>query len=206
MPSASSTYVYDSANECERLERQAALLGPERVLRGVRPPPGARILDAGCGSGAAARIIAGRHPETEVIGLDFSQDYVTYAGHRAEMERLRNLSFRQGDIQTLPFLDASFDIIWSQFVLYFLSKPEAAVAEFRRVLRPGGGVVIALHEGLLHHPENPSLQARLDRVRSGLLDIFLARRLPLMLRDAGFADIAVQIEVSVAAAAHCGAG
>ncbi|MGG5890948.1 class I SAM-dependent methyltransferase, partial [Falsiroseomonas sp. HC035] len=181
MPSAPSDYVYDSANECDRLERQAALLGPERVLRGVFPPPGARILDAGCGSGAAARVIAGRHAETEVIGLDFSQDYIAYAGHRAKMEGLRNLSFRQGDIQALPFLDASFDIIWSQFVLYFLSKPEAAVAEFRRVLRPGGRVVIALHESLLHHPENPFLQARLDRVRTGLLDICLARRLPLML-------------------------
>jgi SAM-dependent methyltransferase len=195
MPKPSAGYVYDSANECDRLERQAALLGPERVLRAVQPPSGARILDAGCGSGAAARIIARHYPEVNVVGLDFSHDYVAYAGRRAEEEGLRNLTFQQGDVQALPFPDASLDIIWSQFVLYFLARPGAGVAEFRRVLRPGGRVVVALHESLLHHPDNPSLQARLDRVMPGLLDIRLARRLPMMLRAAGFADVVVEIEL-----------
>jgi SAM-dependent methyltransferase len=197
MPKSSSGYVFDSANECDRLERQAALLDPERLLRAVRPPSGARILDAGCGSGAVSRIIAKRHPDAEVVGVDVNPAYVSYAARRAKEEGLDNLSFQPGDVQALLFPDTSFDLVWTQFVLYFLPRPEAALAEFRRLLRPGGQVVIALHENtyLAHAPENPSLQDRLERVIPGLLDVRLARRLPLMLRAAGFADVAAEVEL-----------
>ena len=197
MPKSGQDYVYDSARECERLERQTALLDPERLLHAVRPAPGARILDAGSGSGAVARMIAERHPDTEVVGMDLKPDYVAYARRFAEARGLANLSFEEGDVQALPFPDASFDRVWSQFVLYFLPRPEAAIAEFRRVLRPGGRVAVALHEGtfMTLYPESLALQARTERVTLGLQDLRIARRLPLMLRAAGFADITVEVEL-----------
>jgi SAM-dependent methyltransferase len=197
MPKSPTDYVYDSTQECERLERQAALLNPARILHAVRPVAGERILDAGSGSGAVARIIAECRPDLEVVGLDLKPDYVAYARATAAARGLANLSFEQGDVQALPFPDASFDRVWSQFALYFLPRPEAAVAEFRRVLRPGGRVVVALHEGtfMTLHPENAALQARTERVTLGLQDLRIARRLPLMLRAAGFTDVTVQVEL-----------
>ncbi len=197
MATQSSGYVFGSTIECDRLERQAALQGIETHLRHFRMAPDARILDAGCGSGVIARLLASHRPGGDVVGVDVNPGHVAYARDRAAAEGLTNLSFEVGDLNRLPFADASFDVIWSHFVLYFLPYPEAALREFRRVVRPGGTVLIALGESsyLMNFPEDPALQARLERVMPGLLDIRLARKLPLMLSAAGFGGISVEIEL-----------
>ena len=190
-------YVFHSGNECDRLERQAALQGIERHLRHLPLQAGARALDGGCGSGAMARLLAAHHPAAEVVGIDLNPDYVIYARDRAAREGLRNLTFETGDLQALPLADASFDVVWSQNVLFFLPRPDAAVGELRRVLRPGGTLLIALHDSslLTNFPEDRELQERLERVMPRLGDIRLARKLPLMLREAGFRDISVLAEM-----------
>jgi ubiquinone/menaquinone biosynthesis C-methylase UbiE len=197
MATKPSDYVFHSSSECDRLERQAALQGIERHLRHLPLRAGARALDGGCGSGAMARLLAARHPAAEVVGVDLNPDCVTYARDRAAREGLRNLTFETGDLQALSLADASLDVVWSQMVLYFLPRPDAAVGEFRRVLRPGGTVLIALHDSplLTNFPEDRELQERLERVMPGLADIRLARKLPLMLRKAGFRDISVVAEM-----------
>jgi ubiquinone/menaquinone biosynthesis C-methylase UbiE len=133
-----SNYALDSTNECDRLERQAALDGLERHLRHLPHLPGGKLLDAGCGSGAMSRLIASHHPHFEVVGIDLNPAYISYAQDLGRAAALDNLTFEQGDLRALPFTPASFDVIWSRFVLYFLPNPEAAIAEFRRVIRPGG--------------------------------------------------------------------
>ena len=196
MPVAPSDYVLDSTNECDRLERQAVLMELPHLLRHVRVPDRARILDAGCGSGAMARLLASHHPDAEVVGIDLNPGYVAYARERASAEGLANLSFEVGNLQNLPFPDASFDFVWSQFVLYFLPSPEAAIREFRRVLRLGGTVAVTLQEGGLttHSPVEPDLQARAEKVIFGLMDAQVARRTAPMLLAAGFEGISVAIE------------
>src|SRR5450631_3747732 len=114
-------YVLDSADECGRLERQAVLDGLERYLRHLPKRSRARVLDAGSGSGAMARLMASSHPEWDIVGVDFNPAYVAYARDRA---RSANLSFEQGDLRAMNFADSSFDVIWSRFVLYFLPSPE----------------------------------------------------------------------------------
>ena len=64
-----------------------------------------------------ARLMASTHPEWDMVGVDFSPAYIAYARDRS---RFANLSFEQGDLRALNFADASFDVIWSRFVLYFL--------------------------------------------------------------------------------------
>jgi ubiquinone/menaquinone biosynthesis C-methylase UbiE len=86
-----------------------------------------------------ARLMASTYPEWDVVGVDFNPAYVAYARDRG---RLANLSFEQGDLRALKFTDASFDVIWSRFVLYFLPSPEDAIREFRRVLRPGARLLL----------------------------------------------------------------
>ena len=99
-------------------------------------------------------------------------------------------------MRRLPYPPASFDVVCSHNVLFYISDHEAGLREFRRVIRPGGQLVAALrHCTLLGNvPEDPNLQRRLERVVFSLADVLLARRLPLMLRDAGFRDINVEIE------------
>jgi SAM-dependent methyltransferase len=56
------------------------------------------------------------------------------------------VTFEKGDLQDLRFAPATFDVVWSQFVLYFLEDPKRAMQGFRRITKPGGKVVAALHQ------------------------------------------------------------
>jgi SAM-dependent methyltransferase len=89
-------------------------------------------------------------------------------------------------------------VIWSRFVLYFLPNPAEAIAEFMRVLRPAGSLIVTLHNWttLVHYPEDPSLQDRQRRVHaSAIADMHLAPKLPSMLTAAGFSDVSAEIEL-----------
>jgi SAM-dependent methyltransferase len=96
-----------------------------------RHPSGECLLDAGCGSGYALRRFAARG--LNCTGLDASRTMVEYA-------RMINpaLDIRRGDVEHLPFEDASFDYVLSIEVIRYLADPRHALQEFRRVLRPGG--------------------------------------------------------------------
>jgi ubiquinone/menaquinone biosynthesis C-methylase UbiE len=193
----SPSYPFHNAEECERLERQTELRGIERNLRYFDVPARGRVLDAGCGSGAMTRLIASRHPDSEVVGVDLNPGYVAWARDRATIGGINNLSFQVADVQRLLFEDASFDIIWSEHVLWYVPDPEIAVREFRRVIRPGGTLLVALNDSPLitNLPEDRQLQERLESIMDSMfLNPTIARKLPLMLRETGFDDISVAFE------------
>jgi ubiquinone/menaquinone biosynthesis C-methylase UbiE len=194
---SSFDYVLDSANECERLERQAIIDGLERHLRHLPNLSRARILDAGCGSGALARTIASHNPNWDVVGVDLNSAYVAYATSRGQEAKLENLVFKQGNLQALDYEAAAFDIVWSRFVLYFLPDPNVALAEFMRVIRPAGWLIFSLHNlpTMIHYPEDSNLQDRERRVLASLANWQIVPRLPSMLSAAGFCDISVEIEL-----------
>jgi SAM-dependent methyltransferase len=106
-------------------------------------PPAAprRVLDVGCGTGplaaaaAAAAAEAGGTAGPAVIGIDLSQAYLDYA--RAHHPDSR-LAFQLGDACALDFPDRSFDWVLSHLVLHFVPRSDDAIAEMRRVTRPGG--------------------------------------------------------------------
>jgi SAM-dependent methyltransferase len=157
----------------------------------------ARILDAGCGSGALARTIASHKPNWEVFGVDLNPSYIAYATVRSKEARLNNLSFEQGNLQSLSFENNSFDVIWTRFVFYFLPDPAAAIAEFKRIIRPSGLIVFSLHNWrtTVNYPEDPRLQDRERRVFAGLADWQVTEQLPSMLTSAGYCDVSVEIEL-----------
>jgi SAM-dependent methyltransferase len=192
----SRPYVIHSASECDRLERQAALAGIEGHLRFVPVRPGAQILDAGCGSGSMARLFAARHPRSQVTGIDLRTDYLAYARQRSAREGLRNLDFQEGDIFRLPFPDGTFDVVWSKYVLQWVKAPQAAIAEFARVAKPGGLVACCNYDGfgVTHWPEDQDLQSLVERVFPELVDPFIGRKLAPLLHAAGLVDIAVDFE------------
>jgi ubiquinone/menaquinone biosynthesis C-methylase UbiE len=197
MSGRSRPYAIHSDGECDRLERQAMLAGLEEhlaMLTGL--PPLTSILDAGCGSGSMARLLAAKYPNAQVVGVDLRSDYVAYARERARGERLENLRFERGDIFHLPFGNGAFDLVWSKYLLQWLKEPAPAVAELRRVTSPGGSVICSSFDGfaVTHWPEDPILQADAERVFSGLVDPFIGRKMASLFAQAGLTNLAVHFE------------
>jgi SAM-dependent methyltransferase len=102
-------------------------------------PNDRRWLDVGCGTGALTQDILARANPSAVTGLDPSDGFVSYA--RAHVQDPR-ATFQLGDAQSLPFKDGEFDAAVSGLVLNFVPRPEQALAEMKRVLRPGGTAAV----------------------------------------------------------------
>lgn len=189
-------YVLDTAIECTRLDRQVPIQGEETILRHIPPNPGSTLLDAGSGSGAPARLIARHHPGTQVIGADMNEAYCAYANRRADDEGLTNFKALVTDLTNLPFADNTVDMTWSQYVVYFIADPQAALREFARVTKPGGEVVIRLDERTmtLNEPEDPNIQPRVEILIDSILSGWRNKRLPGMFWEAGFTDVRVDVE------------
>jgi len=99
------------------------------------------LLDAGCGTGLFSIGIARDGKVRRIEGLDASAGMLAVAGREAGRLGLESLRFRQGDVCALPFDDSSFDGVVSAGLIPCLNRPELALGEFRRVLRPGGRLI-----------------------------------------------------------------
>ncbi len=101
-------------------------------------PSGLRWLDVGCGSGALSEAVITMQNPVEVIAIDQSEDFVSTA-----QQRLGNMvKCKMGDALSLPLDDTSVNISVSGLVLNFLSEPEKALEEMRRVTKKGGTVAV----------------------------------------------------------------
>jgi ubiquinone/menaquinone biosynthesis C-methylase UbiE len=103
----------------------------EPLLDAVEAGRGVRLLDVACGPGYVAATAAKRG--VEVVGLDFSAPMVAEAKRRHPA-----VEFREGDAETLPFPEKSFDAVVMNFGILHLGRPDLALHEACRVLRPGG--------------------------------------------------------------------
>lgn len=99
---------------------------------------GARVLDAGCGTGGLILRLRERHPDWHYAGIDF----MPIAGELARQRCGPQVDVRVASVTELPFADASFDAVVSADVVCQVENPEVAAKEFFRVLRPGGTVVL----------------------------------------------------------------
>lgn len=105
---------------------------------------GERILDVGCGTGSLTLTLPEIADIAAATGVDFGATYVAYAAARNTDPRI---TFREADARALPFPDAAFDRAFSMLVLQFIPDAVRAVAEMRRVVRPGGTVTAAAWDG-----------------------------------------------------------
>lgn len=103
-----------------------------------------QALDAGCGTGAFLVPLARRlTPQgATVIGLDLAEGTLGQARARVQAEGLP-VNCVIGDVEALPFDDGSFDLVLANYMLYHVPNLEQAIAELRRVLRPGGMLLAA---------------------------------------------------------------
>lgn len=97
-------------------------------------PPGSRILEVGCGTGRTACYLA--RQGFAVTGLDLRPEMLVKAAARSASEQL-HVDWVEGSVTALPFPDETFDVVLAESVTNFTHIPEA-LAEYYRVLRPGG--------------------------------------------------------------------
>jgi len=99
------------------------------------------VLDVACGSGIVTCAFA--TVASHVTGIDLTPAMLKQAEILAQQKSLTNLSWQQGDIETLPFPDASFSIVLSRYAFHHFLQPNVVLSEMVRVCRPGGRVLIA---------------------------------------------------------------
>jgi len=132
------------------IDRQIRPLGLAAMQR-LAPAPGEQVVDVGCGCGDTSLELARRvGPEGGVLGLDISAPMLEVARGRAEAAGAHNLAFREADAQTAA-LPGGRDAVFSRFGVMFFADPEAAFANLRRSLRPGGRLAFVCWRPL---PEN----------------------------------------------------
>jgi SAM-dependent methyltransferase len=97
---------------------------------------GENVLDVGTGTGVVA--ITAARAGAEVTGLDLTPELLDEARENARIAQMEQIVWSEGDAEALPYPDRSFDVVVSQFGHMFAPRPEAAVSEIHRVLKPGG--------------------------------------------------------------------
>lgn len=149
--------------------------------------PESRVLDVGCGPGS---ITIGLRPAAWVLGVDVEPGQLALA--RAAAQRLSTVDFLAASVYHLPLPDESVDIAFSHALFEHLARPADALAELRRVVRPGGSIALSTSDWSRAklRPRTGNVDAALRghfllRKRSGG-DPFAGRRLAENVEQAGF--------------------
>lgn len=150
--------------------------GP-RIAEAAAIEPGQDVLDVGCGTGVLALAAAKRAGAGgRVVGLDPNEQMLAVARRKPAA-----VTWQPGRAESLPFADASFDAVVSQFALMFFESKPTAIAEMLRVLRPRGRLAIAVWDALERAPGYLALTGLLRELfGSGVAD---AMRAPFALGD-----------------------
>ena len=190
-------YVHGySEREAKRLKDQANAL--DNLLHHDSTwDDGSLILEAGCGVGAQTKIIAPANPGSKFISIDISHESIVQAGELINNLGIKNVEFRQADIFNLPFENGHFDHIFVCFVLEHLSHPHVALTELKRVLKPGGTIMVIEgdHGSTYFHPDSEEAreavqcQVLLQKMNGGNANI--GRQIYPLLNENGFQNINV---------------
>ncbi|MEV7025337.1 methyltransferase domain-containing protein [Kitasatospora sp. NPDC093558] len=188
-------------NELARLARQATLSWAKEanLLRAYGLRADHDVLEVGSGPGYISELMLREIPEGTLTCLELEEHLMDYArGYLADAGP--RLTLVNGSVLESPLADESFDLAYARLVIQHVPGPEKALAEIHRMLRPGGRVVIADVNDEVWGWVSPDLgtpafqevlQARIDLQVERGGDRLIARRLPRLLREAGFTDVRV---------------
>jgi SAM-dependent methyltransferase len=198
--------------EQERLQRQAQELAHEArwLLDQIDVGAGARVVEIGCGPQGCLDLLSERvGPTGSVVGVERSEDAANLARRFAADHKLANVEVLNGDARAIGLPRGTFDLATARLVLVNVPQPEEVVAEMVALTRPGG--TVALHEAdyWISQVCDPPLPAweRLFEVfltysTMNGIDLFVGRKVPRMLREAGLVDVQVNPLIHVYPPGH----
>ncbi len=156
------------------------------AIAALSPRDGETLLELGCGPGRALQALLHVARRSKVIGIDWSDVMLAQAARRNRLAvATGGLKLIGGDFAKLPLIDAIADAILAVNVVYFMAN-SAALGEARRVLRPGGRMVLYATHG--------SIMRRWPFAAPDTHRLFDHKRLRALLVDAGFASDFIRIE------------
>ena len=176
-----------------RLERDARFVLP-LLQRGLA------MVDVGCGPGTITLGLAERVAPGRVLGIDIDADRIAMAAEASRRAGIVNAAFRTADATALPVPADSIDIVFANGLIEHPPDPAAIVAEFARVLRPGGRVALRSPDwgAVVVEPAGPDLLRAIDLrnawQRYGCGDPEAGRKLTGLLAAAGFTEITAGAE------------
>lgn len=200
-----------SETEELRLKRQIADLAPlsDAHLAEVGIKAGERVVDLGCGPGGVLHLLGKRvGPTGSVLGIERSPHFVELARRFASDLALTQVEVREGDAYNTGLPRRSFDGAHMRLVLVNVPKPELIVREMVALVKPGGWVASfeADFEALLIDPPLEAhtrlMSAYRENARRQGIDLFIGRRTHQMFREAGIADISVDVVVQAHPPGH----
>jgi len=140
------------------------LITRERLLEALEPGAGERILEIGPGTGYYTLDVAARLAGGSLAAFDVQQEMLDHLTREAAGRGLDNVETTVGDARALPYPDSSFDAAYLVTVLGEVPDQEAALRELRRVLKPGGRLVVGeLALGDPHYVSSRALRERAAR-------------------------------------------
>jgi ubiquinone/menaquinone biosynthesis C-methylase UbiE len=173
-----------------------------RTIERLALPPGAAVLDVGCGTGASALPAAERvGPRGRVIGVDLAERLLATARQKAERHRLANIEFKSGDMERLGYPDDRFDAVVSVFSIFFVTDMVRQVHELWRMVRPRGSLAITTWGPRMFEPGTTHWWNAVRDLRPDLVpDVSPWSRITEpqavrdLLREAGIVDVDVVAE------------
>jgi len=175
----------------------------QKLCETVAAKPGERLLEVGSGSGIVCRMLASQlQPSGQVVGVDISPEMTTEAQKYAFAEEIaRGITFETGTAESLPYPEASFDGALAARLLLHAAEPDTVIREMKRVVKPGGRVVVMdwdFDTVTVDHPDR-ELTRRLLHWRNDHHggNNWSGRQLWRRMREAGFQNLSVHPWVSV---------
>lgn len=151
--------------------------------------PGDTVLDLGCGAGLDL-VLAAQHtgPAGRVIGIDSNADMLARARANAQAAGMGRIELHEGQVEALPIPDSCADWVISNCVLNLSSDKPAAFREIRRVLKPGGRMLVS---DLVADDLPGWVSAHADLYAACIAGVVSEERYETLARDAGLEDVAV---------------
>ena len=113
-----------------------------QVIRALRIPPGAKVLEVGAGTGMA---LSAYPSHAQVIGVDLARDMLEHAQERIDRHGWRHVTVREMDAMNLTFADSTFDYVMAFHVVSVVPDAVQLMREAQRVCKPGGTLVVINH-------------------------------------------------------------